>query len=832
MLRFSNTDRTLELGVHDLIDAGPPSGHLRLQVAWSARARMRAGQVVHTAWQAERALEDDDFEREVTIRHTLVVRGWEVTISGRIDGLSVEGGRRVVEEVKSTALPGDRLSGTTWTDHTGWSRQVQLYLYFLAAKGWESVGRLVLISLADSSRTVVPVPADPELGDWMLRQLDWVILRQEERLAWLARRAASPVPFAHPTFRPGQEALARELEEHLHSGRTTLLRAPTGYGKTAASLHAALRVAAQTGRRVFFATARTTQQRMAEDAVQRMSRRGLPVRGASIRAREKACLNEVVACRPDACPYAEGYHDKVENGRLVDQLLRTAQGAPGVPAPDEVMALGESAMACPFALTMDLVRTADVVIGDLNYVFDPSVRLAALHDDLSDWIVIVDEAHNLPDRAIGYGSPELRLAELERGADLLEEADAAERYRPHRALLLELAELVRGGIALVPRDARDGEAAFSVAEGLDVRTLRGLAQSADDLALDYALLRLDSPAFPPGEPDPWMDAARALQRLRSALERAGPETRVIWKRGRARPQRRRRPSAGRGQMSLLGGLLPTPPPPPDAGLKLLCRDASALLGPVFQGLAGAICMSATLSPPDFYRDVLGLDADRTVFLDQPSPFPPERCQVALLPQVSTEYRRRERDRDATAGLISEALQAIPGNVAVFFPSFAFLEQVQPLLELGDRPALLQHRGMSEHERARLLATMGRGEGHVLFAVLGGIFAEGVDLPGAALVAALIVGPALPQANLERRLFQEWYEDRYGQGFRYAWLIPGMNRVVQAAGRVIRTAEDRGAVVLLGRRFLLREYQEMFPAAWHPERTNAPGALLTRFFARD
>lgn len=783
--------------------------------------------MVHSDWQAERAQEDAAFEREVTVRHTLVVRGWEVTISGRIDGMSIEAGRRVVEEVKSTALPGDRLAGTSWQDHPGWARQVQLYLYFLAGKGWDALGRLVLISLADSSRTVLSVPADPELDAWVRARLEWVLLRHETRQAWLARRAASPVPFAHDAFRPGQEALAREIEEHLHSGKTTLLRAPTGYGKTAASLWAALRVASQTGRRVFFATARTTQQRMAEDAVQRMARRGLPIRGASIRAREKACLNEVVACRPDACPYAEGYHDKAENGRLVEQALEDAAGGPGVPVPDEIMALGESAMACPFALTMDLVQTADVVIGDLNYVFDPSVRLSVLHDNLADWIVVVDEAHNLPDRAIAYGSPELRLAELERGVDVLQDADAAARYRPHRELLAELAELVRGGLTLVPPDARDGEAAFSVAEGLDVRTVRRLAQTADDLALDYALLRLDTPAFPSGEPDPWMDAARALQRLRSALERAGPETRVIWKRGRARPQRRR--TAPRNQLSLLGGLAPTPPAPPDAGLKLLCRDASALLGSVFAGLAGAVCMSATLSPPDFYRDVLGLDPDRTVFVDQPSPFPADRCRVVLAPEISTEYRRRERDRDATAELLSECVQATPGNTAVFFPSFAFLEQLQPLLDLGDRPVLVQHRGMPEADRARLLATLGRGEGHVLLAVLGGIFAEGIDLPGKALEAAVVVGPALPQANLERRLFQEWYEERFGQGFRYAWLIPGMNRVVQAAGRVIRTEDDRGAVVLMGRRFLLRDYQEMFPAAWHPERARSPGALLAEFF---
>ena len=832
VLRFHDAERRLDLGVHDLIEAGPPAGHLTLQVAWSARARMRAGQQVHTAWQDERASEDAEFEREVSIKHRMVVRGWEVNISGRIDGMSQEGGRRVVEEVKSTALPVGRMGDPTWQDFPAWARQVQLYLWFLAGKGWtDTVGRLILISLGDGSQRVLHVPPDPDLSAWMHAQLDYVLRRREVRMAWLARRAASPVPFAHPSFRPGQDALSEDLTEALYGNRTVLLSAPTGYGKTAASLHAALIVAAKTGRRVFFATARTTQQRMAEEAVQAMSNRGLPIRGVSIRAKEKACLNDVVLCRPDACPYAEGYHDKVGQGDLVERAWREAQGAPGVPAPDEVIALGAAARACPFALNMDLVAEADLVIGDLNYVFDPGVRLSAIHDDLSDWIVVVDEAHNLPDRAIGYGSPELRLADLEAGVDALADSPIAHRYRACREALEDLAEQVRAGLALVPDDARDGEAAFSIREGLDVRSMRALAERFEALALEYALLRLDHPVAAPGEPDPWMDAARAVGRLKSALERAGAETVVIWQRGRARGSRgwgrtRRAPRSDDRQVALLGAprRIDTATHP-DAGLKLLCRDPAKLLGPVFDGLAGAICMSATLQPPDFYQAMFGVDPDRTTRIDHPSPFPPEHRRVVLLPEVSTEYRRRDQDRSETARLVSEAVRAVPGNVAVYFPSFQFLELLQPLLDLGDRPVLVQHRAMPEDARTALLDTMGRGEGHALLAVLGGIFAEGIDLPGSSLLAAVVVGPALPMANLERRLMQEWFQERYEEGFRYAWLVPGMSRVVQAAGRVIRTPTDKGAVVLVGRRFLLRDYQALFPDDWSPQRSRDPAGAL-------
>lgn len=833
MLRFDDAERTLDLGVHDLLEAGPPRGDLRLQVAWSARARMRAGQVVHTRWQAARGAEDEGFQREVMLRHRLVVRGWEVTISGRVDGLSEEGDFLVVEEVKSTPLPVDRLADTSWQDFPAWARQVQLYLHFLAARREPrpAHGRLVLISLVDGAQQVLPVPADPSLGAWIEEQLDHVIHAREDRLAWLARRATVRAPFPHADYRPGQADLTDELTAALHEGGLVLLDAPTGYGKTAAALTAALRVAGERGQRVFFATARNTQQAMAEQTVRAMAAAGLPVRAVSIRARERACLNDVVACRPDTCPYAEAYHDKVRGGDLVRKLWDRPdpRGGCGVPGPDVVQQVAADAVACPFALSIDMADGADVVIGDFNYVFDPAVRLAVLGEQPGEWLVVVDEAHNLPDRALGYGSPELRLIDVEAAVDGLANARAAARYRPMRVLVEDLGQWLRAGLARVPADARDGEAAFSLADGLERRQVVELAQAFEGHALDYALLKAESPAFPPGEPDPWMDAARGVMRLRAALDRAGDETMVLWRTGQSEWARRRRkapPRPAPGQLALLSGpAVHGAPPTPETGLKLLCRDPSKLLGAVFKDVAGAVCMSATLRPADFYERLLGLPEKRVRRLAQPSPFPRENRRVLVLPDVSTEYRRRDRDREETARLVSEAVAAVPGNVAVFFPSFAFRDRILPLLGLGERPVLLQERGMADAARRDLLDTLRRAEGHVLLGVLGGIFSEGVDLPGDALLAAVVVGPSLPQANLERRLLQEWFQERYQEGFRYAWLVPGLSRVVQAAGRVIRTPEDRGAVVLVGRRFVLKDYAAFFPEDWSPVRTGDPAGAL-------
>lgn len=825
MLRIDDEEKLLEIGVHDLIDAGPQQGHLRLQVAWSARTRMKAGQQVHSAWQAERAAEDAGFRREVTLRRRIVVRGWECCIQGRVDGLSEEAGRVVVEEVKSTTLPAEMLATRSLSDFPDWARQVHLYLWFLAGDGTQAVGRLVLVSLIDGSKRVLHVPPDPGLGAWVERQLDWLLHQHEDRMAWRARRRGAPVPFPHDAWRPGQRELAQNVEDSLRAGRRLLLQAPTGYGKTAAALHAALTVARDTGQRVFFATARTTQQRMAEQTVREMARRGLPIRAVTLRAREKACLNEVVACRPDACKYAEEYHDKVRENDLVAALWRmgAGEGRPGVPPPDTVSQVAGDATACPFALSLDLVRSADLVIGDLNYAFDPSVRLAEVAEQPREWLVIVDEAHNLPERVLDAASPSLRVSVADATVDALRTGRHAERWRPFAQIAEDIADWLRAGIARVPRDVRDREIALPVDEGVDRRTLDELAERVEGLALDYALVRLTHPPFASGTPDLWLELARGVLRARSAARNAGEETVAIWRAPRRSGRRRwgRKKAAPRGQVSLLQGPSQEHDLSDPAGLKLLNRDAAGILRPMFKDLGGAVCMSATLSPPDFYERVLGIDLEKLDRVEHPSPFPPEHRRVLVCPEVSTEYRHRDRDRVRTAAIVSEALRAIPGNAALFCPSFAFRDALEPLLELGDRPVLRQERGMDEGARAGLLDTLMEGRGHVLLAVLGGIFAEGVDLPGDALLGAVVVGPALPQANLERRLLQKWYQDSFREGFRYAWLVPGMSRVVQAAGRIIRTEDDVGAIVLVGRRFLRNEYAAMMPDEWSPIRSRFP-----------
>jgi len=743
---------------------------------------MIAGQMAHSAYQSHRGFEDPNFSKEVQVKHRLMVNDWEVVITGRMDGLSYEGDHYVVEEVKSSALHYGRLSTLQADDMPEAVLQLRMYLHALESNGKPAVGRLVIISVADGTQHVLHVGADPQFGEFLSTQLSWIIEKRERYLAWLARRQQAVVPFCHEHWRTGQEELADEVVEVVERGGHLLLNAPTGLGKTAGVLYGALKAAYRDNRRIYFATARTTQQRIVEDTIRALSKQGLPIKAVSIRARDKACLNEVVACRPDCCRFAHGHHDKVRQQKLHDVLWAESDGLVRVPSVEDVSLASQTAEVCPFAVSMELCREADIVVGDYNYVFDPSRRIGPIADAPGDWIVIVDEAHNLPDRARSYASPALMRSTVEQAWQGL---SSEPEYLGCTELLASVLDWMDGELEILPRS---GEIATSLEDGLHAKTVAQFAGRFEALGLDYALLKAERPVFEVG--DPFLDVARAISRMRTAQERSGEETVVIW---RAR-----------------GGDEP-------AGVKMLCRDPSPVLGPSFADFSATVVMSATLRPLDFYAAMFGLEASRAFSSEFDSPFPPENRRVLVVADVSTEYRKRERDKSAIAAHVERAIAAVPGNIAVFFSSFALRDTIAAEMGLMKRPVIFQERNMDESDRARVLDTLARGENHVLLGVLGGIFAEGIDLPGDGLLSAVIVGPALPAVGLERKLMSGWYQELYENGFRYAYQVPGMARVVQAAGRVIRTPSDRGVIVLIGQRFIRRDFQSFFPPDWSPVR---------------
>jgi DNA excision repair protein ERCC-2 len=800
-IRFDDAQRTVSLSVRDLAADGAASGHLALAVVRSRGARAAAGRQVHQDWQLERADQSATYRAELTVRRTLAVGEWTANLLGRIDGVDREDDRYVVEEVKSTPLDASRLYRTRAEDWPAWLAQLEIYLWMLADQAPAEalpLGRLVLVSLADGSRHVLGVALEADrVEDRVRRQIEALVAARERRIAWMSARRGREVPIPHVGWRDGQREIAEAVEWGLEAGHPVLVQAPTGLGKTDAALVGVLKLALRTDRQVFWATARNTQQAGVLAAVGRLRAAGLPLRAVQIGARERLCLNGVVDCRPDACTYADGYFERLDASGVVPTV--TAEEA-AIPA-DRLRALGQDHRLCPFELGVALAGAVDLVVGDYNHALDPSVRLQALEEDGAGWIVVADEVHQLVDRARDWVSPRLEAAVARAVAHQLWAAGPA--FAPFVRVAERVEQLVvavAGGPA-----ARRSEDQAVVA--LPEDEIRALCAAVDDIGIDYALLRADQPPVVGGE-DPWLVLARQVLRLGAALDALDDSDEHTIAVART--------AAG------------------DERVGLLCLDPSRALGERIARLGGFVGLSATLRPTAFYRDLLGLDPERTDAVEVGSPFPAERRRVLVAPRISTAFRDRAQHAGPTAALISRCVAAVPGNVAVYFPSFAMLDDIVGRIRETFPPAsrewLVQARGMDEALRGEALGRLSaEGPPKVLCAVLGGVFAEGIDLPPGALAGVLVVGPALPPIGLERDLLREHYEARFGEGFRLASLVPGLTRVVQAAGRLIRRPEDRGVVVLMDRRFRWRDVRALLPEAWAPEVVSEPAIEIARFF---
>ena len=787
-IRWDDATRTLTLSVRDLVEAGPPSGHLVMEVAQTQKARMAAGRAAHVAWQDTQGASDASYQAEVTLQETLTVDGWTVMLQGRADGLTEEGGRTVVEEIKATALDSDRLAPTRAEDWPAWTAQLELYLWMLSrARHVEPVGRLVLVSLLDGSRHILGVVLDAaRVEAFVLRRAGRLVRLRDARLRWYAQRRARRVPVPFSEWREGQQRITDAVRISLATGRRLLVQAPTGLGKTGAVMHGVLAYAMAHDKQVFWCTSRNTQQAGVIATLERFKAHGLELSWVGLRAKEKTCLNGVVSCRPDTCKFARNYYDKVEARRLVEAAI-----ASGGLSPDHAMQIGGEHEVCPAQLMLDTSEHVDIVIGDVNYAFSPGGRLKRLFGDTTaqDWIVVVDEAHQLVERAREHASPRVDAERAREAARVLGPgfevfADVAEG----------IAEQVRAVVKATPGPWNDGWAKAEV----DKAPWRRLASRVDELALDYALLR--ARAGHTGADDPYLDVARQVLRFAGSSEDAGDESVPLVR-----------------------------DTPGSDAVRLLCLDPAPMLRPWMSALGGFIGCSATLAPHAFYRDLLGLPAD-TDRIEITSPFPPENRRVIIAPRVSTDWRDRSTDVPRIATLLSGALTKVPGNVAIYFSSFSMLDDVVGRLDLTGRELLAQRRGMDEPDRAAWMARMGQGRTPVvLAAVLGGIFAEGIDLPAGALSAVFVVGPALPPIGLERDLLRSYYEARFGQGFLYASLVPGMTRVVQAAGRLVRRPEDRGVIMLVGKRFRYREHADLLPSDWTPLTPDDPSAAIGDFW---
>ena len=792
--RFDGERLTLDLSVNDLLE-----GLVQRHLGFANRGgyeRLWLGQAIHSRYQEDKLAADGSYRREVHLALSFGHRGWEVTLHGRADGVRRDpDGTLVVEEIKSVRRGADLAPAV----REMYERQALLYAWMLHRLEDVPVrAELVLIEIGGEGGEPHPIEISfTTLEAAVRRRLNGLIRAFEaDRMAAMERReAAERLAFPYPEMRPGQAEIVAAVDTALEHGEHLLLEATTGIGKTVAALYPALRHCLAHDKRLFVLTAKTLQQEMAQTVLTLLNQ-DAAFRSLTLRAKTKMCANDQIICHEEYCPYARDYYQKLHASQIVPRLLADA----GHLDPQEIFATARDCEVCPFEVSLELGQRVQVVVCDYNYAFDPYVSLPdfAADADLGDTVLVVDEIHNLVDRGRGYYSPLLAADDARRAGEMTGRGGAAV-HRRIETLCRQLADLIESAVtdALgeIPGSPKPAGAMETTLPEDDLWTLR---RHLDAAFVDYLEYNRETKSF--RAEDPFVGLYFDYLKFVNGLAVSDHAFSHVAERRAARP----------GDSGAL--------------LKILCKDPSRFLGAVIGRTHATLGLSATLSPPEFYRDLLGFERGRTAAVSLPSPFPETNRRVVIDATVATTWRHRPAYAARIAERLGAFAEAVPGNCLALFPSYGFLAQVAAHLPRLDRRVLVQERASGDREREEILGHL-RGSlfnDVLLLAVAGGVFAEGVDYPGDALKAVAVIGPCLPALSLEQKLLQAFYEDRFERGFEYAFVVPGMTRVVQAAGRLIRSSEDTGVIALLDRRFLERPYRDHLPGDWLPE--DGAGAL--------
>lgn len=704
------------------------------------------------------------YHSEFPVQYLHEEPGVRLVLRGRADGFDRQ--QAMVEEIKTCRVDPATIPPAVTRLHLA---QGRLYAALIAARepAPELEVRLTWFNIdTGEEHSLSQRYSDAELADFLAASLtrfsSWlrVLARlRRERDASLAR-----LSFPHGEFRPGQRDIAELTYKCIDQGGQLLLEAPTGIGKTAAVLFPALKALA-TGKhdRVVFSTAKTVGRRAAEETLALFAAAGYQGTSLSLTARDRICLSPGSACHGDDCPYARNYYDRLP------AALDAAMASPGLTRQD-VEALAGEHQVCPYQLALDLLPWVDVVIADLHYVYSLTASLgSAMELDDRRWSVLVDEAHNLPGRARGMYSAKLTKAALMEAKSGLAGPVGKALGRLNRLLLaLQKEEWQEPDF-----DSRD-----SLPRDLltTARTVTGAV--AEELVRDPRFL-VRRPAI--------LDFFFALLQFLRVAENWGEDYRLELSRGRSR-------------QSLC--------------LTLNCLDPARLLADSQRRAHSVTAFSATLSPLPWSRACLGLE-EQAVCHQAVSPFQPDQLRVELATDIDTRFQQRAASLSALVERLCRWLARTAGNCIVYFPSYRYLldclEQVSGLLE--DRHVWVQRQQQDQAAREELLELLARHRDLAAFCILGGVFGEGIDLPGEQLSSVVVVGVGLPQFNRETRQLQAWYQQRYGAGFEYACLYPGMQKVDQALGRVVRRAEDRGSALLIDPRYGEQQYRQLLPPWW-------------------
>ncbi|MBQ3064316.1 MAG: ATP-dependent DNA helicase [Clostridia bacterium] len=780
-MRYNAETAAVELSVRELCLSAHKSGSIDARRPRRPLDAMAKGSEAHRRLQSGRG---PHYKSEVPLTNTTLFEGLYYTVTGRADGITDDGKSVTVEEIKTGR-------GRVSARDDAYS-QLRCYAYFIAEARRLSEITLVLRVLDTESDTVRDMRTVATLSE--LREFYFSLLSRVSFFAKLeAERVTARIPsvwsikFPYDNPREGQTELAERVFRAVRRGERLFAGAPTGIGKTMSTLYPAVKALGEGYvDRIFYLTARASVRREAYAAAGRIFAEGANLRTVVLYAKEQLCPNEggckrgaVSRCNPDECPYARGYYDRVD--AALAELVASGNGFPRV----TLLKMAEKHRICPYELSLDLSELCEIIICDYNYVFDPHVYLRRYFDreegEGGEYVFLVDEAHNLPDRARDMYSAELAVAPFEAVYARVDPVADAKLETDLGGFLLYLRRLSE----LCTENRVKHEDGTESGYYLNRAPFERLSDMADSCRKAIDVITRTLPDHPlAGE---LAELSGTLRRFVSIGEHYDSHFLTYAE-------------LCHGQFSV----------------KAYCLDPAGVLHVAAARARAAVYFSATLTPLDYFADVLG-GGKKATTLSLPSPYDPENLCLTVVPTVSTRFEDREKSYKRVAAYIAAAVSGRAGNYMVYFPSYEYLTEVRQRFaaRYPDVTCIVQRQGMTAREREEFLSAFVADEGHlrVGFAVLGGSFSEGVDLPGSRLIGTIVVGVGIPGLSNERNILRDYYENKCEQGYHYAYTYPGMNRVLQAAGRVIRREEDTGIVVLIDSRYAEEPYLHLYPPHW-------------------
>ncbi len=816
---MEETDLTVSVSVRNLVEFILRSGDIDNTKAHTDTDAMQEGARIHRMIQKSMP---EGYKAEVPLKTVVILQREDkegslaLTVEGRADGIYTLNQELTIDEIKSTYLSLEHITEPVPV-HLA---QAKCYAYIYGLReNLTDIGVQLTYCNIDNEQikrfNESYKTADlrewfqkvvKEYAKWLFWEADWKEKRNEtvKKLEF---------PFA---YRPGQRELVGNVYKTIARGRKLFIEAPTGVGKTVSTVFPAVwSLGEGKASKIFYLTAKTIARTVAEDTFALLGKRGLKFRYVTLTAKEKICILDKPECNPAACPRACGHMDRV-NDCVFDLLTHEEEINR-----DLILQYAEKHRVCPFEMSLDVSLWTDAVICDYNYAFDPEASLKRFfaEDKKNDYIFLIDEAHNLLERA-----KEMYSAELIK-EDFLSVKKAV---TGHSKKLEKQMDLCNKALLALKRECDDFQV-WDNADDLYERLLRACSAVEDFLDDDHGGFE--------GK-DELLDLFFGMRKFADVYENMDEAYRIYTdytEKGNFR-------------------------------IKLLCMEPAAKLKKRMDNTKASILFSATLLPMNYYKEQLGgCEDDYAIYA--PSPFSAEKRIIMIGRDVSMKYTRRSVEEYLkVASYIEAFVKAKPGNYMVFFSSYKMMEEVleaSPVLQewcienkdsleninkegtkdkevdqflnlfnakdaksgfdknsshpSEDIKIITQRRDMTEKEKEDFLEMFAENPCSTLvgFTVMGGVFSEGIDLTGDRLTGAIIVGCGLPMVGNEKELFKFYFDEKSGTGFEYSYLYPGMNKVMQSAGRVIRTVDDVGAVLLLDERFCNRQYTDLFPREWFP-----------------